>query len=177
MVQIEKVCRQQFQIAKSSIGLKTLGKEENGQLLLFPLVFLKDLYCTHIKARACWRESNFTPPTEFVFDEVENIVEKEKMLVTSISSFLHNVFIEKALFYWVLKGWALWSWVNSIFNIQLYHSNITNPCFLNSFPKSPGFYVSAVKVFWKHCEKSRNCSLSVHLKNCIPFSSHSSANS
>ena len=22
---------------------------------------------------------------------------------------------------------------------------------------SPGFYVSAVQVFWKHCEKRRNC--------------------
>ena len=23
---------------------------------------------------------------------------------------------------------------------------------------SPGFYVSAVQVFWKHCRKRRNCS-------------------
>ena len=55
---------------------------------------------------------------------------------------------------------------------------------------SPGFYVSAVQVFWKHCEKTRNCSLwaispfltvfSNQLKNFIPFSSNlklSSANS
>ena len=55
---------------------------------------------------------------------------------------------------------------------------------------SPGFYVSAVQVFWKHCGKSRNCSyraisafptvFSTLLENIPPFSSNlklSSANS
>ena len=55
---------------------------------------------------------------------------------------------------------------------------------------SPGFYVSAVQVFWKHSEKRRNCSqraispfptvFSTHFENFAPFSSNwrmSSANS
>ena len=47
---------------------------------------------------------------------------------------------------------------------------------------SPGFYVSAVKVFWKHCGKRRNCSsraispfptvFSTCLENFLPFSLH-----
>ena len=147
MVQIEKVCRQQFQIAKSSIGLKTLWeKRKMGNFFFSPSVFKRFVLHTH-KSQGLLKRIKFDSTHSICLNKVENIVEKEKMLVTSISSFLHNVFIEKAHFYWVLKGWALWSWVNSIFNIQLYHSNITNPCFLNSFPKSPGFYVSAVKVF------------------------------
>ena len=46
---------------------------------------------------------------------------------------------------------------------------------------SPGFYVSAVKVFWKHCGKRRNCSwraispfptvFSTRLETFLPFSS------
>ena len=55
---------------------------------------------------------------------------------------------------------------------------------------SPGFHVSVVQVFWKHCGKRRNCSLraispfptvfSTCLKNFLPFSSNlilTSANS
>ena len=55
---------------------------------------------------------------------------------------------------------------------------------------SPGFYISAVQVFRKHCGKRRNCSeqaispiptvFSIHLENFLPFSSTlklSSANS
>ena len=47
---------------------------------------------------------------------------------------------------------------------------------------SPGFYMSALKVFWKHCGKRRNCSqraispfptvFSTHLANFPPFSSN-----
>ena len=47
---------------------------------------------------------------------------------------------------------------------------------------SPGFYVSAVQVIWKHCGKRRNCSwraispfptvFSTHLKNFLAFSSY-----
>ena len=50
----------------------------------------------------------------------------------------------------------------------------------NPSQTSPGFYVSAVKVFGKHCGKRRNCSLraispfptvfSTILENFLPFS-------
>ena len=35
---------------------------------------------------------------------------------------------------------------------------------------SPGVYMSAVQVFWKHCGKKRNCS--TRLENSLPFSSN-----
>ena len=43
-----------------------------------------------------------------VFDGVENIVEKEKMLVTSIFSFSHNVFIEFFFYSGLLKAGIVW---------------------------------------------------------------------
>ena len=62
--------------------------------------------------------------------------------------------------------------------------------FLTLSQTSPGFYMSAVPVFWKHCWKRRNCSwqaishfptvFSFHSENFLPFSSNlklSSANS
>ena len=62
--------------------------------------------------------------------------------------------------------------------------------FLTLSQTSPGFYVSAVQVFWKHCGKRRNCSwwaispfptvFSTVWMNFLPFSSIlelSSANS
>ena len=33
-------------------------------------------------------------------------------------------------------------------------------CIITLSQTSPGFYISAVKVFWKHCGKRRNCSFS-----------------
>ena len=40
---------------------------------------------------------------------------------------------------------------------------------------SAGFYVFAVEIFWKHCEKRRNCSLrvfSIRFENFLPFLSN-----
>ena len=40
---------------------------------------------------------------------------------------------------------------------SLYHGPVTDPLTLSQ--TNPGFYVSAVQVFCKHCEKRRNCLL------------------
>ena len=55
-------------------------------------------------------------------------------------------------------------------------------CKLTLSQTSPGFYVSAAQVFWKHCGKRRNCSqraispfpavFSTHLENFLQFSSN-----
>ena len=58
--QIERVCRRQLNIDENGIKLfkqveNTVGKGEiarNEQFLLFP-VFSKDMYCRHVKTRAC----------------------------------------------------------------------------------------------------------------------------
>ena len=76
------------------------------------------------------------------------------------------------------------------FRIILKYNYPMKDTFLIHSQTSPGFYVSAVQVFWKHCGKRRNCSwraispfptvFSTHLENFLPFSSNlklSSANS
>ena len=40
---------------------------------------------------------NVTSKLKYVFERVENILEKEKMLITCIFSFSHNIFIESPL--------------------------------------------------------------------------------
>ena len=56
----------------------------------------------------------------------------------------------------------------------------TKSCYLTLSQTSPGFYVSAVQIFRKHCGKRRNCSqraispfptaFSTLLENLLPFS-------
>ena len=61
LFQIERVCRQQFQIwwkwqKNFQMGRKQCGKRRNCSLWAifpFPTVFSKDLYCRHVKTRAC----------------------------------------------------------------------------------------------------------------------------
>ena len=61
LFQIERLCRQQFRIIwKWQIVLQTVGKHcgkrRNCSLRAispFPTVFSKDLYCRHVKTRAC----------------------------------------------------------------------------------------------------------------------------
>ena len=61
LFQIERVCRWQFQIWLIWLkvfqkGRKHCGKRRNCSLLAispFPTVFSKDLYCKHVKTRAC----------------------------------------------------------------------------------------------------------------------------
>ena len=63
-----------------------------------------------------------------------------------------------------------------------YFRPIMKNCPLTLSQTSPGFYVPAVQVFWKHCGKRLNCSLrtispfptvfSTRLKNFLPFLSN-----
>ena len=55
LFQTERVSRRQFQIIENVRKLSkqvenTVGK---GEIAPFPIVFLKDLYCRHVKTRAC----------------------------------------------------------------------------------------------------------------------------
>ena len=69
-------------------------------------------------------------------------------------------------------------WTNSATTDCHLHNNFYTLTFSQT---SPGFYVSAVQVFWKHSGKRKNCSLraissfptvfSTHLENFLPFSS------
>ena len=95
LFQSERVCRRQFYIGSKwqkvlQKGRKQCGKRRNCSLRVispFPTLFSKDLYCRHVKTRAC-----------------------------------------------LGKGWK------------------------PGFPNKPCFYVSAVKIIWKHCGKRRNFS-------------------
>ena len=93
-------------------------------------------------------------------------------------SLFPNVFRFHFFCYW---NWCIISFSQHVFKINLS---------LSLSQTSPGFYVSAVQVFWKHCGKRRNCSyraispfhtvFSTCLKNFLSFSSNmklSSANS
>ena len=61
LFQTERVCRRQFQIWRKwqkaiPMGRKHCGKRRNCSLRAispFPTVFSKDLYCRHVKTRAC----------------------------------------------------------------------------------------------------------------------------
>ena len=46
------------------------------------------------------------------------------------------------------------------------HKVIIITIFLTLSQTSPGFYVSAVQVFWKHCGKRRNCSVTSNFSFC-----------
>ena len=63
---------------------------------------------------------------------LKTLWEKEKMLVTSIFSFSYNVF------YLIKRK------MHHLSQLKFLSANA-----LNSFP-SPGFYVSAAQIFWKH---------------------------
>ena len=84
---------------------------------------------------------------------------------------------QKACFPGASKGLVVWEWVNSALNDH--GCRCTIKCHISYPPghphthtrlldtqTSPGFYVSAVQVFWKQCRKRRNCS------NCLPFPSN-----
>ena len=65
----------------------------------------------------------------------------------------------------VLQNVSLWgnglNEINSPFNNTVMQFNFFSSRFwlLTLSQTSPGFYVSAVQVFWKHCGKKRNCLL------------------
>ena len=103
---------------------------------------------------------------------------QEKMLVTSIFSFSHNVFYHS----------------QNKFQFLRYFHVVVCKCFqfgqvpyfviwyLTLSQTSPGFYMSAVLVFWKHCGKRRNSSsraispfptmFFTRLENFLPFLSN-----
>ena len=44
-------------------------------------------------------------------------------------------------------------------NLQVGDNSLNNLCKLLTFSQtSPGFHLSAVQVFWKHCGERKNCS-------------------
>ena len=123
--------------------------------------------------------------------------EKEKLLVTSNFPFSNSVF--KWLVLQPRKNQGLFGKglkKNSTIWITIYRlpenavGIVEYFCLLLTLSQtSPGFYVSAGQVFWKHCGKRRNCSrrtispfptvFSTRLDNFLPFSSNlklSSAN-
>ena len=78
---------------------------------LFPTVFSKDLYCRHVKTRACLGNSwHFTTQSRLLTTlwkkPFENMWEKEKMLVTSIFSYCHNVFFPSLNKFQFFKAWS-----------------------------------------------------------------------
>ena len=61
------------------------------------------------------------------------------------------------------KVWFIQSKVKDLMYLchaiyQVRHLNFCLTANLTLFQTSPGIYVSAVRVFWKHCGKRRNCS-------------------
>ena len=83
----------------------------------------------------------------------------------------------------VYLWFALTSTRNNCLDLELWSNNIktcnNKDYHLTLSQTSPGFYVSAVQVFWKHCGKRRNYSIwaitsgfSTLLENFLPFSSH-----
>ena len=91
---------------------------------------------------------------EFCFPNGEKTLwEKEKMLATSIFSFSHNVF------YSFKKNIIILA-TSDLLSADAF--SLVQPKML-SFGKeltlsqtSPGFYVSAEQIYWKHCGKMRN---------------------
>ena len=85
----------------SGTGRKHCGKRRNCSLQAispFPTVFSKDLYCRHVKTRACFWKGLTLPETSLGSDMsavhivLKTLGEKEKILVTSKFSFSHSVF-------------------------------------------------------------------------------------
>ena len=126
----------------------------------------------------------FKDPWKEVF--LKTLWEKEKMLVTSIFSFSHNVFYPSKTNFNFSATFNLSS--ANAFNLDQ-SKNLSFGKELTLSQTSPGFYVSAVQVLWKHCGKRRSCSLwaicpfptvlSTRLDNFLPLSSNlelSSAN-
>ena len=72
----DKVCRRQFQINENGVKFPK-------RVAIFPFstVFQEDLYCRYLK-------------TGLVWERVKNNVGSEKMLVGSIFSFSHDVFLQ-----------------------------------------------------------------------------------
>ena len=85
----------------------------------------------------------------------------EKFLVTSSFSFSHNVFHS-----YIFTGQNGVLCGNGLINQKKHFSEFTVMgkkeedimYILTLFQTSPGFYVSAVQVFCKHCGKRKNCS-------------------
>ena len=71
---------------------------------------------------------------------------------------------QKVCFPGASKGVIVWEWVKPA-NLTFLHLTFLNETLKRHFftltlsKTSPGFYVSAVQVFLKHCGKRRNCSL------------------
>ena len=114
-----------------------------------------------------------------------------KSLVKFKKQLVQEFHIEQRVIVW---GLQVWEAINhtTMFNL-CYRTSLSSKSFTHSLTRyqtSPGFYVSAVYVFWKHSEKRRNCSkwaispfptgFSTRLESFLPFSSNlklSSANS
>ena len=136
LFQTERLCRQQFKIwwkwQKVLLkGRKHCGKRRNCSLRAmspFPTVFLKDLYCRHVKTRASFgkiktcsklkalAEENFNVAqmVQFFSDREENIVGKEyNAQGNGIFSFSLNVFYPSKsqfqLFIHILQMFSIWA--------------------------------------------------------------------
>ena len=81
------------QTRKKKANLDGLHKDKESSLLIDSLSDDKNIYLSILKESAD-ENSKAVKLMEFFYGVVENIVEKEKMMVTSIFSFSHNVFKE-----------------------------------------------------------------------------------
>ena len=118
---------------------------------------------------------------------MKTLLKKVKLLILSNFTFSHNVFYAIC----ILKSFNshISVVVCSLFEFGTVSKSVLQNR-LTLSKTSPGFYVSAVQVFWKHCGKRRNCSywaispfptvFYTHLDDFLLFSSNlelSSANS
>ena len=96
---------------------------------------------------------------QFFLDKVENIVEKGKCWITTFSPVL--TMFSRGSFLSHKNPWLFGKGFNRLpddkildwSKLEQIADNI-----LTLSQTSPGFYVSAVQVFWKHCGKRRSCS-------------------
>ena len=116
---------------------------------------------------------------------LKTLWENKKLLVTSNFFFSHNVFTRSdhcTTFVCIFDIIFLFAAEFEEPKIGISGKGLRAVIILLTLSQtSPGFYVSAVNVFWKHCGKRRNCLLqaispfptvfSTHLENFLPFSS------
>ena len=60
---------------------------------------------------------------------------------------------------WKSLKFVVWYWVKQNSPSKCWVPLTVRMTALTLSQTSPGFYVSAVQIFWKHCRKRRNCSL------------------
>ena len=97
--------------------------------------------------------ANCGPNNGIGIDKVENVVLKEEN--ADISTFSSFPIMFTIPFFRVTQLKSVWWWINGSIEIIILNVFQFTLCLI-----SPGFYVSTLLVFWKHCGKWRNCSLS-----------------